>query len=126
MSVSAVAETLIKQRLNVVIDIEPKQYSNNLVVSGSKELQKLKSLSLENKNAIIKTFNGINDFLGNDSICRGGGFAINPSYYYKDGKKYKKDLKQILFCIVSLWNLKSKSITLFWKKLRVKFLKILS
>ncbi|WP_299548812.1 hypothetical protein [uncultured Helicobacter sp.] len=87
VSISASAETLIKQRLNVIIDVEPKQYSSNLVVSGSKELQKLKSLSLENKNAVIRTFNTINDFLRNDNICKGGSFAINPSYHYKDGKK---------------------------------------
>lgn len=100
VSVSASAETLIKQRLSVVVDIKPKQYSSNLVVSGSKELQKLKSLSLENKNAIIKTFNRINDFLGSDSICKGGGFAISPSYYYKDGKKIQEGFETnfILYC----------------------------
>ncbi|MBX7490859.1 hypothetical protein [Helicobacter turcicus] len=84
------AETLIKQRLSVAVDVTPTQYSSNITITASKELQKLKTLSVENKNAIIKTFNAINDSLGNDSICKGGSFAINPSYYYKDGKKIQE------------------------------------
>lgn len=87
MYLPASAETLIKQQLNVSIDIRPKQYLSNIVIYGSKELQKLKTLSLENKNTIIKTFNSINNFLDENSICKGGSFAVNPSYFYKDGKK---------------------------------------
>ncbi|MCI5968999.1 hypothetical protein [Helicobacter sp.] len=88
--IQANAEILIKQRLNVAIDITPKQYSSNITILASEELQKLKTLSLENKNAIIKTFNAINDFLGSNSICKGGSFVINPSYHYRDGKRVQE------------------------------------
>ncbi|TLD84995.1 hypothetical protein LS70_000050 [Helicobacter sp. MIT 11-5569] len=84
------AETLIKQRLNTTLNLSPTKYSSNPVITASKELQKLKTLGVEDKNAIIKTFNAINAFLGSDSICKGGSFAINPAYYYKDGKKIQE------------------------------------
>lgn len=85
MNVSA--EMLIKQDLNVSVEVEATKYTSSIVIRESETLRKLKELSLDNKNAIIKTYNGINESLGKESICKGGSFKIEPIYEYKNGKR---------------------------------------
>lgn len=83
----ASAEMLIKQALQVELEVKPTQYSSHITIQGSKALETLNQLSIKDKNSIIKTYNAINESLGDDSICKGGSFSINPAYHYKDGKR---------------------------------------
>ncbi len=81
------AEMLIKQDLSVSTEVEATKYTSFVNINGNEMLRKLKTLSPADKNAIIKTYNNINDFLGKDSFCKGGSFEINPIYEYKNGKR---------------------------------------
>ena len=75
----ASAEMLIKQALQVEREVKPTQYSSHITIQGSKALETLNQLSIKDKNSIIKTYNAINESLGDDSICKGGSFSINPA-----------------------------------------------
>ncbi len=81
------SEMLIKQNLSIVAKIPSTTFLSTIQVLGSDKLQKQKSLSLEDKNAIIRTYNTLNDFVKNSAICKGGSFSITPLYEYKNGKK---------------------------------------
>lgn len=87
------AEMLIKQALQVEIEVKPTQYSSHIVIQGSKALETLNQLSVKDKNSIIKTYNAINESLGDDSICKGGSFSIDPAYHYKEGKRIQAGFK---------------------------------
>ena len=81
------AEMLIKQDLSVSVEVEATKYVSLVNIKENESLRKLKILSLEDKNTIIKTYNRINEFLGRERICKGGSFNIEPIYEYKNGKK---------------------------------------
>lgn len=87
VGMNASAEMLIKQDLSVSVEVEATKYISSITIRGSETLRKLKELSLDNKNAIIKTYNNINESLGEESICKGGSFKIEPIYEYKNGKR---------------------------------------
>lgn len=81
------AEMLIKQNLSVSVEVEATKYVSFISVSGNEALRKLKTLNVSDKNAIIKTYNNINEFLGKESICKGGSFEIQPIYEYKNNQR---------------------------------------
>lgn len=87
VGINASAEMLIKQDLSVSVEVEATKYTSSIMIRGSEALRKLKDLSLDNKNAIIKTYNNINESLGKESICKGGSFKIEPIYEYRNGKR---------------------------------------
>lgn len=87
LSINAWAEMLIKQDLSVSIEVEAAKYISFINIRESESLRKLKSLSMEDKNIIIKTYNTLNTFLGENSICKGGSFNIEPIYAYKNGTR---------------------------------------
>ena len=81
------AEMTIKQDLSVSAESETTKYRSLVRVSGSEALLNLKTLTLADKNDIIKTYNAINAFLGKNSICKGGSFSIEPLYENKNGAR---------------------------------------
>lgn len=83
-------EMLIKQDLSIHTKISPTTYSSVIQIIGSEKLHKEKNLSLENKNKIIQTYNSINTFLKNNSICKGGSFDISPFYEYQNNTREQK------------------------------------
>lgn len=91
----ASAEMLIKQDLSVSVELEATKYVSLVNVRENESLRKLKTLSLEDKNTIIKTYNNINGFLSKDSICKGGSFSISPIYEYKNGKKTQNGFESL-------------------------------
>lgn len=90
-NISLVAsEMLIKQDLTIHTQIFPATYSSTIQIIGSQKLHNEKNLSLEDKNKIIKTYNSINTFLKNSSICKGGSFDITPFYEYQNNTREQK------------------------------------